>query len=77
MVVSPFEKLGAAEDEQFADGLTDEITAWLASVSGLASTAGRARQGRQSCEEPCRAEAFGGEPSAAIRPQETPTFRRP
>jgi TolB-like protein len=35
VVVLPFENLGAAEDEYFADGLTDEITARLASVSGL------------------------------------------
>jgi len=35
LVVLPFENLGATEDEYFADGLTEEITARLASVSGL------------------------------------------
>ena len=35
IVVLPFENLGAAEDEYFADGITDEITSRLASVSGL------------------------------------------
>jgi len=36
LVVLPFENLGNAEDEYFADGMTDEITARLASLSGLA-----------------------------------------
>ncbi len=35
LVVLPFENLGSAEDEYFADGITDEITSRLASVSGL------------------------------------------
>ena len=35
LVVLPFENLGAAEDEYFADGITDELTARLAGVSGL------------------------------------------
>ena len=36
LVVLPFENLGGSEDAYFADGITDEITARLASVSGLA-----------------------------------------
>jgi serine/threonine-protein kinase len=35
LAVLPFENLGRAEDEYFADGLTEEITSRLASVSGL------------------------------------------
>ena len=35
VVVLPFENLGAAEDEFFADGMTEEITARLASMEGL------------------------------------------
>jgi len=36
LVVLPFENLGPKDDEYFADGLTDELTARLAGVSGLA-----------------------------------------
>ena len=35
IVVLPFENLGAAEDEYFADGITDEITSRLARLSRL------------------------------------------
>jgi TolB-like protein len=35
IVVLPFENLGPPEDEYFADGMTEEITARLASVHGL------------------------------------------
>ncbi|MCH8288719.1 MAG: tetratricopeptide repeat protein [Candidatus Marinimicrobia bacterium] len=35
LVVLPFENLGPAENEYFADGMTDEITSRLASISGL------------------------------------------
>jgi len=35
LVVLPFENLGASEDEYFANGTTDAITARLAGVSGL------------------------------------------
>ena len=35
LVVLPFENLGAPEDEYFADGITDEITARIASVRQL------------------------------------------
>ncbi len=35
LVVLPFENLGAEEDEYFADGITDEITARLAGFGGL------------------------------------------
>ena len=35
LVVLPFENLGAEEDEYFADGMTDEITARLAGFGGL------------------------------------------
>ncbi len=35
IAVLPFENLGAAEDEYFADGLTDEITSRLSSIGSL------------------------------------------
>jgi serine/threonine protein kinase/tetratricopeptide (TPR) repeat protein len=35
LAVLPFENLGAAEDEYFADGITEEITTHVAKVSGL------------------------------------------
>ncbi|MFH1681745.1 MAG: protein kinase [Candidatus Eisenbacteria bacterium] len=35
LVVLPFENLGAAEDEYFADGISEEITSRLASIHGL------------------------------------------
>lgn len=35
LVVLPFENLGAPEDEYFADGITDEITARIASINQL------------------------------------------
>ncbi|MBI3872568.1 MAG: protein kinase [candidate division Zixibacteria bacterium] len=35
LVVLPFENLGSTEQEYFADGITEEITARLANVSGL------------------------------------------
>jgi TolB-like protein len=35
LAVLPFENLGRPEDEYFADGLTDELTSRLASVSGV------------------------------------------
>ena len=35
IVVLPFENLGPAEDEYFADGMTEEITSRLAAVTGL------------------------------------------
>jgi len=35
LVVLPFENLGSTEDEYFADGITDAITARLASIHGL------------------------------------------
>jgi non-specific serine/threonine protein kinase len=35
IAVLPFENLGATEDEYFADGITEEITARLASIRGL------------------------------------------
>lgn len=35
IAVKPFENLGSPEDEYFADGITDEITSRLASISGL------------------------------------------
>ncbi len=36
LAVLPFENLGSAEDDYFADGITDEITARLAGITGLA-----------------------------------------
>ena len=38
LAVLPFENLGAQEDEYFADGITDEITARLASIPALRVT---------------------------------------
>jgi non-specific serine/threonine protein kinase len=35
IVVLPFENLGSADDEYFADGMTEEITARLATVDGM------------------------------------------
>ncbi|MEE8138099.1 MAG: protein kinase, partial [Thermoanaerobaculia bacterium] len=35
IVVLPFENLGAADDEYFADGMTEEITSRLAALDGL------------------------------------------
>jgi len=35
MVVLPFENLGSPDDDYFADGMTEEITARLAAVNGL------------------------------------------
>ena len=35
LAVLPFENLGSSEDEYFADGITDEITAKLATIRGL------------------------------------------
>ena len=35
MAVLPFQNLGSADDDYFADGITEEITARLASLSGL------------------------------------------
>ncbi len=39
LTVLPFENLGAPEDEYFADGMTDEVTARLAGVAGLSIVA--------------------------------------
>jgi eukaryotic-like serine/threonine-protein kinase len=41
LAVLPFDNLGSAEDEYFADGVTDEIRAKLAGVEGLRVTASR------------------------------------
>jgi TolB-like protein len=41
LAVLPFDNLGSAEDEYFADGVTDEIRAKLAGVEGLQVTASR------------------------------------
>jgi eukaryotic-like serine/threonine-protein kinase len=41
LAVLPFDNLGSAEDEYFADGVTDEIRAKLAGVQGLQVTASR------------------------------------
>ena len=35
IAVIPFDNLGSAEDEYFADGMTDEIASRLASIEGL------------------------------------------
>jgi eukaryotic-like serine/threonine-protein kinase len=41
LAVLPFDNLGAADDEYFADGVTDEIRGKLASIPGLQVTASR------------------------------------
>ena len=41
LAVLPFDNLGAADDEYFADGITDEIRAKLAGLPGLQVTASR------------------------------------
>ena len=41
LAVLPFDNLGSADDEYFADGVTDEIRAKLAGVEGLQVTASR------------------------------------
>ena len=41
LAVLPFENLGSAEDEYFADGVTDEIRGKLAALPGLRVTASR------------------------------------
>jgi len=41
LAVLPFDNLGAAEDEYFADGVTDEIRGKLAGIPGLQVTASR------------------------------------
>ena len=53
LAVLPFENLGPAADDYFADGLTDEMTTRLASLSGL-RVIGRtsARQYKGSTESP-------------------------
>jgi len=42
ILVLPFQNLGAARDAYFSDGITDEITARLATVRGLQVVGGRA-----------------------------------
>jgi len=42
VLVLPFQNLGPAEDAYFADGITDEITARLATVKGLSILGGQA-----------------------------------
>jgi TolB-like protein len=55
LLVMPFENLGPVEDEYFADGLTDEITARLAQIPGLGvisrSTAIRYKRAQQDVQE--------------------------
>jgi len=41
LAVLPFENVGAADDEYFADGITDEIRGKLATIPGLQVTASR------------------------------------
>ena len=41
LAMLPFDNLGSANDEYFADGVTDEIRAKLAGVEGLQVTASR------------------------------------
>ena len=53
IAVLPFENQGAAEDEYFADGVTDEVRSKLASISGLQVTArGSTSQYKKSVKTP-------------------------
>jgi serine/threonine protein kinase/tetratricopeptide (TPR) repeat protein len=55
IVVLPFENLGSADDEYFADGITEEITSRLAAVSGLQvisrTSAMQYKEGRPSLQQ--------------------------
>jgi eukaryotic-like serine/threonine-protein kinase len=55
LAVLPFENLGAAEDEYFADGVTDEVRGKLASLSGLQviarSSSGQYKKSSKSPQE--------------------------
>ncbi|MGA7306934.1 MAG: protein kinase [Rhodothermales bacterium] len=55
LVVLPFDNLGAPDDEYFSDGMTEEITLRLSSVSGLAvisrNTAARYKNADKSIRE--------------------------
>ena len=55
IVVLPFQNLGAAEDEYFADGISEEITSRLGAVSGLGvisrSSAMQYKAGRPPTEQ--------------------------
>lgn len=52
LAVLPFQNLGAPEDEYFADGITEEIIARLASVSGLGVIARTSIVGYKGTEKP-------------------------
>jgi serine/threonine-protein kinase len=55
LVVLPFENMGTAEDEYFADGITEEITSRLSSLRGLGviarTSAGQYRKTQKSVRE--------------------------
>jgi serine/threonine-protein kinase len=55
VAVLPFENLGAAEDEYFADGMTDEVRGKLATLPGLqviaSQSSGEYKESRKSLEQ--------------------------
>jgi TolB-like protein/class 3 adenylate cyclase/Flp pilus assembly protein TadD len=54
LAVLPFQNLGSAEDEYFADGLTEEITARLAGVRDLAVTSRTTAMRYKESEKPVK-----------------------
>ncbi len=54
LAVLPFRNLGPAEDEYFADGLTEEITARLAGVRGLGVTSRTTAMRYKKSEKPIK-----------------------
>ncbi|UCC44965.1 MAG: protein kinase, partial [Candidatus Zixiibacteriota bacterium] len=54
LAVLPFENLGSPEDEYFADGITDEITARLAGIAALRVTSRTSTKTYKDTDKPVR-----------------------